>query len=361
MGSIYKRGKNWYMDVRVKGRRVRKKVGSSKEIAKLALKDAEVKIAREEFGFSKRDIGVDDFINLFLDYSKASHRPTSTSRYRAVLDNFRVFLGINQTIKSVSGITTEVIDRYKVFRREPSEEGQAAVTEGRPNVRAKAEARTVNFELDTLRTVFNMAIKWGYLKENPTKGVTRLKIDDSKRPRFLTTKECHRFLEACPPGLRPVFLMFMHTGMRKAELENLQWEDIDLSRRRIEIRAKVSWSPKTGERVIPINDALLAILKEIRGSGRQPRDSLVFEAALTGRSKNHLRDQLIKIAQAVDIADFTKIHTLRHTFASHLVMKGVDLPTVQRLMGHSDIETTMIYAHLAPDHIAEAINRLDFE
>ena len=58
--------------------------------------------------------------------------------------------------------------------------------------------------------------------------------------------------------------------------------------------------------------------------------------------------------------DVTKIHSLRHTFASHLVMKGVDLPTVQKLMGHADIQTTMIYAHLAPDHLVEAVDKLDF-
>ena len=65
-------------------------------------------------------------------------------------------------------------------------------------------------------------------------------------------------------------------------------------------------------------------------------------------------------AKAAGIESLTKVHTLRHTFASHLVMKGVDLPTVKKLMGHSDIQTTMVYAHLAPDHLAEAVDRLEF-
>ena len=62
-------------------------------------------------------------------------------------------------------------------------------------------------------------------------------------------------------------------------------------------------------------------------------------------------------AKKAEIPRFT-LHDLRHTFASHLVMEGVDLPTVQKLMGHADISTTMIYAHLAPDHMKDAINRL---
>jgi site-specific recombinase XerD len=60
------------------------------------------------------------------------------------------------------------------------------------------------------------------------------------------------------------------------------------------------------------------------------------------------------------VENLTKLHTLRHTFASHLVMSGVDLLTVKKLMGHSDIQTTMIYAYLAPDHLAEAVDKLTF-
>ena len=100
--------------------------------------------------------------------------------------------------------------------------------------------------------------------------------------------------------------------------------------------------------------ALLTDLEVISGS------DLVFGSELTRHSKNWLRDQLKKIAKRAEIADLTRLHTLRHTFASHLVMNGVDLPSVQRLMGHSDIQTTMIYAHLAPEHLANAVKKIGF-
>ena len=89
------------------------------------------------------------------------------------------------------------------------------------------------------------------------------------------------------------------------------------------------------------------------------RDGFVFCEKNGSQLKTKLRERLIRIAKQAGIEDLTKLHTLRHTFASHLVMKGVDLPTVQKLMGHSDIQTTMIYAHLAPDHLADAVNKLD--
>jgi len=106
MGSIFKRGKVWYVDVRVNGRRIRKRVGSSKQIALLALKDAEVKAARDEFGFAKTDITLDKFIEMFLDYSRANHRESTTNRYRAVIDHFQRFLKDNPKVTFVSkGLT----------------------------------------------------------------------------------------------------------------------------------------------------------------------------------------------------------------------------------------------------------------
>lgn len=86
----------------------------------------------------------------------------------------------------------------------------------------------------------------------------------------------------------------------------------------------------------------------------------VFDGRSGKKSGLHLREKLIQIAKKAGIENLTKIHTLRHTFASHLVMRGVDLPTVQKLMGHTDIKTTMIYAHVAPDHLSDAVNKLNF-
>lgn len=71
-------------------------------------------------------------------------------------------------------------------------------------------------------------------------------------------------------------------------------------------------------------------------------------------------EKLIRIAAKPGLEDLTKLHTLRYTFASHLIMPGVDPATVKKLIGHSDIQTTMIYADLAPDHLAEAVDKLTF-
>ncbi len=86
----------------------------------------------------------------------------------------------------------------------------------------------------------------------------------------------------------------------------------------------------------------------------------VFQLKNNGHSHNLLRRELIKIAKVAEIDDFTQVHSLRHTFASHLIMNGIDLTTVKTLLGHSDIQTTMIYAHLAPAHLVESVNKLQY-
>jgi len=366
MARIYKRGKHWCIDIRVKGRRIRRKVSTSKKIAELALKDAEVKIARDEFGFTKKDIAIDKFFNQFIDYSRANHHPTTTSRYRIVVDHFQVFLKEKwPNVVCISQITTQMIDQYKVYRKESWVNPNGHEVESEDDIkeytRKGAKAHTVNFELRVLRLLFNLAIKWDFLEKDPSKGVTRLKINDAKPVRFLSVEECHKLLETSPPDLYPVYFTFLNTGICKAELEYLEWADIDFDRRKIRIRRKEDWQPKTGEREIPINSQLLELLKDLKNMNDQGLNSTyVFPHKDGGRIRVKLREKLIQIAAKAGIENLTKLHTLRHTFASHLVMSGVDLPTVKKLMGHSDIQTTMIYAHLAPDHLADAVDKLAF-
>ncbi|MEW5922780.1 MAG: tyrosine-type recombinase/integrase [Candidatus Zixiibacteriota bacterium] len=366
MANIYKRGKIWYIDIRVKGRRVRKRIGPSKRIAELALKDAEVRAAKEEFGFAQHDIAIDRFMVQFLDYSRANHREATTNRYRAVIDHFKEFLRIKQDITFMSEITTEVVDQYKVFRKNSYVNPNGHPVESDDDIeeytRKGARAHTINFEIAALKTIFNVAIKWGYLKANPTKGIKKLKVIDSKPLKFLSVEECQKFLNACPPDLYPIYFTFLNTGMRKAELENLEWDDIDFKRKKIKIRRKEFWQPKTGEREIPINQQLFDLLQNLKADNDKTiQSNFVFPDRTTGRQiKTRLRERLIKIAKEAGIDGLTKLHTLRHTFASHLVMNGVDLPTVKKLMGHFDIQTTMIYAHLAPDHLEKAVDSLSF-
>ena len=340
MGVIRKRGRIWYVDCIVAGRRIKKRIGPSKTVAELALKDIEVKIAKNEFGFLPKDSDLEKLFTEFAEYSKTNHSPATIKRYMAIVDNFKGYLAKFPFITKISQLNAKIFEDYKAYRKE----------EG-------AMPKTINIELQTLKSILYLAVKWGYTNDNPAKGVEFIKIMDKTEARFLTKQEIDKLLINAGDWLYPIFYTFLHTGMRKSELENLTWSDVDFGRRKIKVRIKDNWTPKTAEREIPISDGLYALLQEHK---KKAIGSLVFHDEGNMIDKNKLRRELIRITKKAGFPDVTKIHTLRHTFASHLVMKNVDLPTVKLLMGHSDIATTMIYSHLAQDHLSDVVSKLDF-
>jgi len=366
MARIYQRNKVWYLDIRYKGKRIRKRVGKSKKFAELALKDTELKIARDEFGFTKKDIRIDELIERFLDYNRTNNRESTTKRYVAIMNHLREFLTKKRSdINYLSQLSDEIIEEYKSFRKNswvnPNGQTVKSKKDIKEYTRKGARSRTINLEVDGIKMMLNLAVRWQYLAKNPLKSVKSLKEDDRKPIRFLSEDECKKFLEASPKIYYPIFFTLLHTGMRKSEIENLQWKDIDFKNRRILIRRKSDWNPKTSEREIPLSDALYKVLSNYKKRKGSPvKKEYAFNLKNSGHSHNILRRELIKTAQRAEIEDFTKVHTLRHTFASHLVMKGIDLPTVGKLLGHTDIQTTMVYAHLAPNHLVDAVNKITY-
>ncbi len=357
---IYKRGESWYVDVRIQGHRYRKRIGKSKHLAGLALNDLELKAERGQLGFlDRKEITVEVFLQEFRTYSKANHRPATVSRYKAVCDNVLQFIQKQTQVNRLSQITPDTIEKYKIHRRSAPVAGNGwdPVRVNKKSVRQGAKGYTVNFEITTLRTMFNLAIKWGYLDKNPASAVKLLKTDDSKQRRFLTEEECCALLAHSSPEDRPIFFVLLNTGMRRAEIAHLEWSDINFKNQTLKIQRKPFWLPKTGEREIPLNDQVLLVLNRLSRRG-----NFVF----TDRKGNRmdpdiLRTRLVRTAQRAGITNLTELHALRHTFASHLLMNGVDIPSVQKLMGHQSVETTMIYTHQTTDHLRSAVSKLQFQ
>jgi len=343
VATLRKKGNIYFVDYRVNGRRIRKAVGRSKKIADLACKDLEVKLAKNELGFLKADQPFAKLVEEYRAYCKTNLAPSTQRRYQAILDNFTRFLKqTHYELEKISQFKPKVFEDFKQFRRGEN-----------------AESRTINHEIITIKMMFRLAVQWGYIDQNPVIGVSSLRIPQKNAPRFLTEEECKKLLEASDKWLYPIFYTFLNTGMRKSELENLEWSDVDFDRKKIKITVKDEWSPKTNEREIPINDGLLEVLKNQRAKVKGSK--YVFTDEGDGQIyKNRLRKRLMTLTKKLGFGEVTQIHALRHTFASHLVMKGVDLATVKKLMGHSDIDTTMIYSHLTEKHVDDAVGKLSF-
>ena len=200
--------------------------------------------------------------------------------------------------------------------------------------------------------MYRLGIESGKVKENPAR-LVKHRQENNARVRWLSGEEEARLraaIEAGRPEHLPELDLALHTGLRLGEMYGLTWENVNLACRVLTIPRS-----KNGEtRHVPLNSTALAALERLgaQGDGSGP----VFRNADGGRltGPRYWFDPAIRTAK---IRDFSW-HCLRHTFASRLVMAGVDLRTVQDLMGHKSIAMTVRYSHLAPKHTLAAVERL---
>jgi integrase len=206
-----------------------------------------------------------------------------------------------------------------------------------------------NRDMTVLRAIFKKAVEWGYCRTNPALGIKKL-TEPPGRTRFLSDEERVRLLDACSDRLRRIVEIVLDTGLRRGELLSLEWEHIDFKNRML----RIVRSKNGDRRDIPMTQRVFANLKTI------PRrvDTPFIFANKDGSHFKSLKTTWGSAIRKAKIADFT-FHDLRHTFASYLVMKGVDIRTVQTLMGHRSIVMTMRYSHLSATHLQKAIASLE--
>jgi len=326
--GVFKKGKSWYIDYYVQGRRRREKVGPSKAQARVVLQKRKVEIAEGKFLDVQRHqkLKFEEMGKLFLEnYSKPNKR--SWRRNEEIVDHLVDFFKGRYLYE----ITPLDIEKYKRKRRE------------------EVSPATVNRELSGLRNIYNRAIEWGMAEKNPVKGVKFFREDEG-RLRFLEKEEIRGLYDACTAYLKPIVALAISTGMRKGEILSLKWPDFDFRRKIITI-LKTKGQKK---REIPIGLGISKLLLRQKKNLHSPYIFCREDGRPVGSFKRAFKTALKKAG----IRDFT-FHDLRHTFASHLVMSGVDLKTVQEVMGHASFRTTLRYAHLAQSHKRKAMEIFD--
>ena len=281
-----------------------------------------------------RAVSFSVFSQKYIEYSKIHHSPSNTIRIQYVINNFLNYRA-NILLDEITRINIEEYIHYRIDKIRPT---------------------TLNIELRVLKSMFNTAINWNLISSNPLKNVKQLRINQDI-PKMFTQEEFGLILEDLSPAwLKNIIILAVNTGMRRNELINLKWADINISKQYLIIRNTESFTTKSkAERVIPLNLNSLEVLRNI-----SPKDEFVFTNCNSQKIyPNYLsqcfRDRLIKI----NIRNNRSFHSLRHTFASWLVQKGVPMYEVSKLLGHSDIKTTEIYAHLTSDNLRNAVELLN--
>jgi integrase len=225
------------------------------------------------------------------------------------------------------------------------------IAETLDHLKASLSGSTVNRYRSAISSVYSFAVSVGKMTTNPVSRVKRYRENPS-RLNWLRPEQEQAIREAIDTNRHEAeFSLVLNTGMRRGENWNLVWRDVDLAHGNLTVHGK------TGRRHIPANasarEALL-LLQKISGDDE-------FVCPDRNATKDAARDFRQWFEEAVKKTGITNFHfhDLRHTFASRLIMEGVDIRTVQELLGHKDIKTTMKYSHLADDHKKAAVEKMN--
>jgi integrase len=247
---------------------------------------------------------------------------------------------------------------------------------------------TINRAVQRLHALLARAVEWEVLEKHPFSGLKPLRHDKSGRVRYLTADEETQLREALlgreaklreardrfnawrtargrhalprraeefVDYLRPVVLVALNTGLRRGEILQLEWKDVDLDGKWITVSGAIAKNGQT--RRVPLNAEAVAILQAWRQfRSRRASAARVFPGS-DGEGLQRIDKAWRSLIEIAGIEKF-RFHDLRHYFASRLVQSGIDLNTLRELMGHADITMVLRYAHMSPDRLAMAVERV---
>jgi integrase len=283
----------------------------------------------------KRKITFEKLKEKYCELQKGERFFETSKKYfvNAILDFFKD--------KRLFQITPLDIEQFKKQRKETPVRGG--------KIRSDV---SVNRELEVLRHMLNKAIEWGMLDQNP---FTRFKVplffeERNDRVRFLEEDEIKKLLDVSLPYLSNLIKGAIFTGLRKGDLFNLKWSDVNLERGFLNYREQKK-REKLGFKYL--NGDMINLLMEVH----KGKDDYIFH----GPDGNPLKDIKTSFKTALRKAGIKNFrwHDLRHTSASHLLMRGASMKAVQEHLGHTTIAMTQRYSHLSKDFQKEEVNRLN--
>jgi len=212
----------------------------------------------------------------------------------------------------------------------------------------------------TLKAAFNKAIEWNYISVNPFTKVKFPKLSKSF-PTFISEDEFLIILTNTPYHyLKDIFTVGFYTGLRLGELINMQWNWIDFFQNHITVKCTDDFQTKSKkERIVPMSEKVKSILiSRFNLANHQPGEVVFYRIKGRMLHQETISKQFKEAVRTSNLNEKIHFHSLRHSFASLLVQRGVSLYVVKELLGHGDLATTQIYSHLQKDNLTDAINLL---
>ncbi|KGD75237.1 integrase [Tatumella morbirosei] len=364
--SITLRGGVWHCHFFTpSGKRIRRSLGTSDKKQALELHD---KMKAEAWR-------VDELGDLpTRSFEDACMRWLDEKEHKRSLDDDRIkmeFFVRHFSGRDISTITGEEVQKVvskmvnRNHRRKWEIRRDSALREGKPvpeftdkPVSMGTKSHYLSFMRSLLRAAAN---EWGWIKTAP---VIKTKKPVSKRIRWLTKDEAKRLIDCAPDSIRPVIVFALSTGLRRSNIVDLEWTQVDMQR-------KVAWinpeNAKAGKAIgVALNDTACKILKEQIGKHSRwvfvhTKPAIRPDGTRTAAVRKMRRDDNTSWRLALKrsgIEDF-RFHDLRHTWASWLIQSGVPLTALQEMGGWESIEMVRRYAHLAPNHLTGHARQID--
>jgi len=340
--GLYKRGNVWWlMFADLSGKIIRKTSGTSDYREAETMLIAEQKAVREGKLTDTVKIKNHTFYELkdkYLTWMTGRHKSADSKEYR-----------MNQMASHFGDLplrrfSTMIVEQY-----------QTDLTN------RGLKPGSVNKNISILKAMIKKAVDWELVEEDTLKRVRKVKNykESNQRLRFLSVEEAQGLVSVCDEHLKPIVVTALHTGCRRGEILKLTWEQVDLNHGFITLT-----DTKNGDgRELPIDGTLRETLNKlprrfVETDGKKELVHYLFHDPDTLKPYASVKRSFGTALKQAGITGF-RFHDLRHTFASQLIMSGVDLTTVKELLGHKDIKMTLRYAHLAPAHKTKAVNILD--
>lgn len=292
----------------------------------------------------KNTLTLSKFKEEYLEYAK----PVKSKKYcDSIAYSFKQFIGYCGDIL-LEEVTTRIVDKFinSTFSR---------------------TQRGAHLYYRTLKAALNKAVEWSYLSVNP---FTKVKFPKLSKifPVFISEEELLIILANTQyQHLQDIFTVAFYTGLRLGELVNMKWNWLDFFQNQITVKCSNDFQTKSKrERIVPMSDKVRSILfRRFNCASHNPtcpepigNEFVFYHWKGKMLYQDTISKQFKKIVRKSNLNDKIHFHTLRHSFASILVQKGVSLYVVKELLGHEDLATTQIYSHLQKQNLRDAINIL---
>ena len=289
------------------------------------------KLMQQQNGIIPRDlknITINKLFKIYLEYSETNKKSYDSDVSRTKL--IKQYFGETTLIKD---ITPEKVEKFKIFLLDQNR-----------------STMTVNRYLEQIKTAFRMAVDNNYLLKNPCQNIKKFPVKNYS-VRYLKPDEEERLFKVLPEYLKGIVIVALNTGLRKSNILELRWEQINFDFNFIEVLENKG----NKHLLIPLNEKLIQFFNN---KPDMERKGYIFINPETGLPYKDIKKAWSTALEKANIENF-RFHDLRHTVGTRLAEQLVPVNVIKELLGHSDVHTTMRYVHCTQGAKLEALNKLN--